>query len=506
MLDAAQGLSLARKRAIEAAGGWARLQVIVILGAVLGTGMADAGTLSAISDELKHAFGIGNTQIGLLLAVMAFTGVIATLPMGLLADRFRRQRILVVTIALWAAVMLLSGFATSYTYLLVTRMALGAVTAASWPCIASLTGDFFPAEERARIYGLIIAGEMIGVGVGYVLAGEISNWLGWRGAFFAMAFPPMVLVWVLWRYLPEPQRGCQSWLRVDDEDPAVAAQPHHADQATAGPAAPHAAGGAAGGEATGAIVQRVRQQGIAARKELILTPSQAPRSSLDVLVYLLRLPTYGLLIAASSLAYYFFAGVRAFSMLYFTQHYRIPRGSVAVIVFAAGICALVGVIAGGRLSEHLLRRGRLSARIIVPASALFLSIPLLGGGIWTTSPWIAALLLSAGAAVLAAAIPPLDAARLDIVPASMWGRGEAGRMTLRNVFEGGAPLLFGAMSGWLGGGEHGLQWTFIVMLVPMGIAGVLALPALRTYPRDVATAAATAENLAPAANSRPGTS
>ncbi|HVC30687.1 MAG TPA: hypothetical protein VND24_05830 [Steroidobacteraceae bacterium] len=40
-----------------------------------------------------------------------------------------------------------------------------------------------------------------------------------------------------------------------------------------------------------------------------------------------------------------------------------------------------------------------------------------------------------------------DTARLDVVHPRMWGRAEAGRMALRSAFEGGAPLLFGAMSG-----------------------------------------------------------
>jgi hypothetical protein len=75
----------------------------------------------------------------------------------------------------------------------------------------------------------------------------------------------------------------------------------------------------------------------------------------------------------------------------------------------------------------------------------------------------------------------------------MWGRGEAGRTALRSFFEGGAPLLFGALSDWLGGGASGLEWTFLIMLLPMLAAGALAIAARRSYPRDVATAAASAD-------------
>ena len=42
----------------------------------------------------------------------------------------------------------------------------------------------------------------------------------------------------------------------------------------------------------------------------------------------------------------------------------------------------------------------------------------------------------------------------------------------------------------------GLEYTFLTFLIVLAIAGVLALAALRTYPRDLATAAASAENIA----------
>jgi MFS family permease len=39
------------------------------------------------------------------------------------------------------------------------------------------------------------------------------------------------------------------------------------------------------------------------------------------------------------------------------------------------------------------------------------------------------------------------------------------------------------------GGSHGLEYTFLIFLLPVIAAGLLGLAALRTYPRDVATTA-----------------
>jgi hypothetical protein len=118
-----------------------------------------------------------------------------------------------------------------------------------------------------------------------------------------------------------------------------------------------------------------------------------------------------------------------------------------------------------------------------------------------------------GAALLSAANPPLDAARLDIMPAGLWGRAESTRTLVRSLAQAAAPILFGLLADAIAGivpqqapiGTHvqpssgsttGLQFSFLVMLVTLGGAGWFMLRARHTYARDVATAAASQEFLA----------
>jgi hypothetical protein len=116
-----------------------------------------------------------------------------------------------------------------------------------------------------------------------------------------------------------------------------------------------------------------------------------------------------------------------------------------------------------------------------------------------------------GAAALSAPNPSLDAARLDVLPAQLWGRGEAVRTVARQALVAFAPLTFGWVSLQFGGpGEsatvrasdqaleatsgHGLEIAFLVLLSSLFVAGVaLLLGARRTYPRDLATAVASSE-------------
>lgn len=233
----------------------------------------------------------------------------------------------------------------------------------------------------------------------------------------------------------------------------------------------------------------VSRTGAEPRDALVLRQDPTRLGLFGAIRRLLRIPTYTLLIIASSLAYYFFAGLRAFGMIYFTRHYGVSRSTLGWLFVLIGICAIVSAVASGRVSEWLLERGWAVIRITLPGLALFAAVLFFGPAIWVKDVYIGVPLLALGAAALAAANPPIDAARLDIVLPGVWGRGEAGRMALRGAFEGGAPLLVGVVSVWLGAAE-GLRWALLLMLIPLLAASLLAIPLRRTYPRDVATARA----------------
>jgi MFS family permease len=382
------------------------------------------------------------------------------------------------------------------SYLLVVRVFLGAMAAAAAPTIATLVGDFFPPQARARAYGTILGGELVGVAVGFLLSAEISVALGWRWSLYLTSTLGIAVTALIWFFLIEPARGSQSWIRFGQQD---IPDPHQnsgggREQSESSPRQTEMdAADQNDGTRPETLARDFRVQ---PRSDLVLEEEPAHWPLRRVMHYLLHVPTYVLLIIASTLGYYFFAGVRAFAMLYLTQHFHVARGFAVWLAAIVGAGALAGVLTGGRISERLLDRGRIDARIIVPGLALLIAAVFLGPGVVIGNAYIGIPLLTLGFGALAAANPPIDAARLDVVPSALWGRGEAGRMSLRGLLEGGAPILFGAISDLLGGGGKGLEWTFLIMLCPLLVAASLAIPASRTYQRDVATADASVRRLA----------
>src|SRR5919202_2820341 len=199
-------LGRATSRGVRAAlGGAERTRVVVLLASVLALASADASTVGAAASPLRDALHISNTDIGLLVTVTSLVAAVTTLPFGVLADRVRRTWVLAAAIVLWGAAMIWSATVSDFGELLVARLFLGGVTAAAGPLVASLVGDYFPSYERGRIYGYILAGELVGAGIGFAVTGDIAT-LSFRAAFVILALPAFFLAWLVFR-LGEPARG-----------------------------------------------------------------------------------------------------------------------------------------------------------------------------------------------------------------------------------------------------------------------------------------------------------
>jgi MFS family permease len=480
-------LGVVRRILLNVIGGPARVRVVLVLGAVLGLNGADIATVSSATSNLEQVFHVGNTDIGLLISAVSLVSALGTIPIGVLTDRRHRTRLVATSILIWSVALVLSGAATSYWWLLFSRLALGVASATTGPTVSSLVGDFFPAEDRSRIYGMILGGELAGTGLGFLVSGEIAAMASWRLAFWWLVVPGLVLTFVFWR-LPEPARGGQSQLE------AGARRVRGRSEA---PATEHAPTSETMDPADNLAMSVVEEAGVDARPELVLREDPTGQSIWWAVRYVLRIPTNLVIVIASALGYFFFAGLRSFAIIYVIGHYGLSQSVASALVVVIGIGALAGVFTGGRIADRLLRHGHIRARVVVPAVCLLAIGPVLAPAIATSWIGIALPLLVVGAALLAATNPPMDAARLDIIHARLWGRAEAVRTALRSLGEAAAPLLFGYASQYVfsGPGTSGLEDTFLLCLLPLLIAGLLALLALRTYPRDVATAAASVHAL-----------
>ena len=484
----------ARREALRVAGGRARARALVLLACVLALDTADISTIGAIAGRLEPALSLSNTELGLLVAIPAVAAALATPPVGVLTDRVNRVRLMSVSVLVWGAAMVASGLSGSFGALLVTRVALGAANATAGPTVSSLTGDLFAPRERGRVYGLILSGELLGAGLGFVVSGELAT-LSWRVAFFALAVPSVALAAALWRLLPEPERGGAGRLRREDPETEAGDEP--------------ALGGDHGSlddDAGASVAQRqAERQRVSPNEGLVLRSNPTAMGLWRATRYVLRIPTNVVLIVSSALGYFYLTGLQTFGDVYFRGEFGAPQSLAALLLALIGLGGLAGVVFGGRLADRLLRKGVIDGRIVVGAVSALAAVALLVPALLAQSLVVAMPLFVLAGAAFAARNPALDAARLDIMHHRLWGRAEAVRTLLRQLTVAAAPLAFGLIADEFGArgtvsgrgqgfgagaGAGGLKIAFLLMLITLAGSGILTLRARWTYPVDVATAAA----------------
>ncbi len=505
-----------RVEVVKRVGGPARARVVTLFALVLALSGADASTVGAIAPQLEAGLHIGNTDLGLLSSVTLLVGAVFTIPVGLLVDRTKRVPLLSITIVLWSTASLFSAFAGSFSTLLLTRLALGAVAASAGPAISSLTGDYFGPEERGRIWSYILVGEAAGTAFGFIVSGFVASVIDWRLTFVVLALPGFYLARELWRTVPEPARGGQSHLSVGavDLDAAAAtgtaAEPEHGPEEPAPP------------QRDDAAVEAARREGAAPNPRLVLHEDPSRMGLLPSVRYLFSIPSNVQMIIGSSLGYFYFAGLQTFALLFVKGQYHASQAAAELALALLVVGLVVGSIIGGRVTDLLLERGKLAARMWFPGAcyigaAVLLLLGLLGSHL-TPALWFDV----AGSTLISAANPPIQAARLDVVPAGLWGRASSALTVVRSAAQALAPLLFGGISQLVEGivpaqapiGTHphapststatGLQVTFLIMLAALVAAGIFLFRAGRTFASDVASAAASEPDAHPGGTA-PGT-
>jgi MFS family permease len=194
--------------------------VLFVLLIVYILNFVDRQILAILADDIKRDLNLKDQDIGFLYGT-AF-GVFYALfgiPLGRLADSWRRVQLMSLGLALWSTMTALSGFAKNGTMLSAARVGVGIGEATASPAAYSLISDWFPKRLRATALAIYSSGIYLGGGFSlFIGALIVKQWnlaypgggplglVGWQAAFLAVGLPGLlVAIWVA--TLREPIRG-----------------------------------------------------------------------------------------------------------------------------------------------------------------------------------------------------------------------------------------------------------------------------------------------------------
>lgn len=196
--------------------------VLATLCAVAVVNMVDRQIITIVLDPIKAEFGASDTAMGLLTG-MIFAAFYATaaFPLARWADGGSRKTVLAACLGFWSLMTTLGGVAQSFMQLAVTRIGVAIGEAGAGPTSQSMLSDLFPLSSRATVLATLSAFSSIGIGLGVILGGWLSDTFTWRTAFFIVGVPGLLLAVFVYLALPEPRRGAADGLVDDQQTPRM---------------------------------------------------------------------------------------------------------------------------------------------------------------------------------------------------------------------------------------------------------------------------------------------
>jgi predicted MFS family arabinose efflux permease len=196
------------------------LVAVLLLLSVLN--FADRAILSILAQPIKEDLQLSDGQLGMLTGLgFAILYSVLGLPLGLLAERVSRKKLIAACVAVWSFMTAACGFAGGFVSLLLGRVGVGVGEAGFQPAASSLVADHFPARRRGSIMAIILLGSPLGFLLGQSLGGWVASQWGWRVAFLALGIPGLLAALLTVTTLREPPRGLADGGTPEARAPAV---------------------------------------------------------------------------------------------------------------------------------------------------------------------------------------------------------------------------------------------------------------------------------------------
>jgi MFS family permease len=161
-----------------------------------------------LAEPIRKEWGLTDIQVGWLATAFTLLYAAMGVPLGRLADRSNRTRILAAGVAFWSLMTAASGLTRNFGQLFLVRLGVGVGEATCAPASASLIGDLYPPQQRAKAMSFFMMGLPIGLALSYLVSSQLAAKYGWRPAFFVAGIPGL-LCSLAALVLREPARGAK---------------------------------------------------------------------------------------------------------------------------------------------------------------------------------------------------------------------------------------------------------------------------------------------------------
>ncbi len=281
----------------------------------------DRQILNLLVGPIERDLDINDTQMSLLMGFsFAVFYTLFGIPLGRLADSRSRRAIIAVGVALWSLLTAGCGLARRYVELALLRMGVGVGEASLSPAAYSLIADYFRPERRATAISVYSMGIYVGSGLAFFLGGLVVKFASGREQFVLPLFGQIHAWQLIFLVVGLPGLLVSLLVIATVREPARR-------------------GARAAGHAGSTV---------------------APATMTEVWDYLKRnrttLVCLNVGVACLTVSSY---GMSGWVPTFFGRKHGWAPGQIGMVFGSiVGIAGTLGIIAGGRLADHLRSRGR----------------------------------------------------------------------------------------------------------------------------------------------------
>jgi MFS transporter, AAHS family, 4-hydroxybenzoate transporter len=183
--------------------GWFQTWSIILCGLVAVLEGFDTQAIAFVAPLIAQAWSLSPGALGPIFGAGLLGLMIGALAFGPIADRAGRRWVILLSTALFGMFSLLTilahGSTSLFTYRLLTGIGLGG----AMPNIIALTAEYSPRRLRATLVTIMFCGFPLGAVIGGLVCARLLSSFGWSSVFVLGGMLPLLLLPVLFLYLPE---------------------------------------------------------------------------------------------------------------------------------------------------------------------------------------------------------------------------------------------------------------------------------------------------------------
>ena len=155
--------------------------VVIVLAQIMM--IFNISTLQVSMDAIAGSLSTAATTLGTAIVTYALVVAAMILPGARVAQLIGSRRVFRASVGLFGIAMIVMAASMNVTMMIVAQVIAGMAAAALVPTLVVLVADNYHGHQQAKALGWLGGAPAMGIVLAFLLAGSLTNWVGWRAMF-----------------------------------------------------------------------------------------------------------------------------------------------------------------------------------------------------------------------------------------------------------------------------------------------------------------------------------